>query len=416
MISLTIALALTGMMEPVQQASAASFNCAAAGLGKTEQTICGDPEVSALDSKLGSLYALARSKASDADKAGLITTQKAWISRRNQCADTGCLANVYNARIAELSSSATNPDSTTGSANKAAIASQPPQGSSTVHPEANRGTSKQDTSVSSAEISALAAEIEASASSARTLINQQIGFKDFRIGKVITTTHELPGLQGCSPIIELPKPGADMVNVDRTLHSRWDGVLAATVGCHVETTVLEKAVSVEIQLYGNPQTIGGIQLTVDTADLQTISDLLSKTLGPPQDKTTTETVDQVRAEIQQDELKQCEAVGESFRNSSALASQEVARCHQQVPGRVLMRMAQVPVDGIIQRTRFWSPAGALVGYQTINVGDHPTTQVTFNSSQTLATYQKVFAAISKDTEDQKVIAGKAQLAAKSKDF
>lgn len=144
--------------------------------------------------------------------------------------------------------------------------------------------------------------------------------------------------------------------------------------------------------------------------------MLSKTLGPPQDKTITEAVDQVRAEIQKDEMKQCEEVGESFRNSSAVASQEVARCHQQVPGRVLMKMAQVPVDGIIQRTRFWSPVGALVGYQTINVGDHPTTQVTFNSSQTLATYQKVFAAIGKDTEDQKVLAGKAELAAKAKDF
>jgi hypothetical protein len=75
-------------------------------------------------------------------------------------------------------------------------------------------------------------------------------------------------------------------------------------------------------------------------------------LGPPQDKTVTMTVDQARAELQKDEMKQCEEVGASFHSSSTLAIQEVARCHQQVPGRVLMRMTQVPVDGIIQRTRF----------------------------------------------------------------
>ena len=55
-------------------------------------------------------------------------------------------------------------------------------------------------------------------------------------------------------------------------------------------------------------------------------------------------------------------------------------------------------------------------HQTINVGDHPTTLITFNASQTLATYQKIFAAISKDTEDQKALAAKAELAAKAKDF
>jgi hypothetical protein len=155
---------------------------------------------------------------------------------------------------------------------------------------------------------------------------------------------------------------------------------------------------------------------VDTADLQTLSDLLSKTLGSPQDKTVTITADQARAEIEKDEMKQCEEVGQSFRNSSTAAGLEVARCHQQVPGRVLMRMAQVPVDGIIQRTRFWSPEGALVGYQTTNIGDQPKTQFTFNSKQTLATYQKIFGAITKDTEDQKSLAGKAELAAKAKDF
>jgi hypothetical protein len=266
------------------------------------------------------------------------------------------------------------------------------------------------------DISALGAALEAAASAARKLNSQQIGFKEFRLGKVITATHDIPGLEGCAPIIQLPKPNADMVNIDHTLHSRWDVVLGSIVACHISTTVLGKAVSVEIDLYGSPQTIGGIQLTVDTTDLQMVSDLLSKTLGAPQDKTKTETVDQARAEIQQDEMKQCEQVGESFRNSSTVASQEVARCHQQVPGRVLMRMTQVPVDGIVQRTRFWSPEGALVGYQTSNVGDNPKTQVTFNASQALATYQKVFAAISKDTEDQKAFAAKAALAAKSKDF
>jgi uncharacterized protein len=396
MIALTIVCSLIGVTQPAGRASAASFNCGASGLAKTEQAICGDPGLSALDSKLGSVYALARGNASEADKAVLVVAQKGWVWRRNQCTDTQCLADAYNARIAELS--------------------PPTAVTAATQSMSNAGTSRPSASATTVDISALAAEQEASALAARKLISQQIGFKDFRIGKVVTAATDIPGLEGCSPMIQLPKPSADMVTVDHALHARWDVVLGAAVACHVATTVLEKAVSVEIDLYGNPQTIGGIQLTVDTADLQTLSDLLSKTLGPPQDKTVTITADQARAEIEKDEMKQCEEVGQSFRNSSTAAGLEVARCHQQVPGRVLMRMAQVPVDGIIQRTRFWSPEGALVGYQTTNIGDQPKTQFTFNSKQTLATYQKIFGAITKDTEDQKSLAGKAELAAKAKDF
>jgi uncharacterized protein len=402
MLALAIVYSLTGVMQPAHIASAASFNCAANGLAKTEQAICGDPSLSALDSRLGSVYALARNNASDADKTVLVAAQKAWVSRRNQCADTQCLADAYNSRIAELAPSPSGTFTAQAMGNGGA--------------SDNAGASKQNAPATPADISALAAEQEAGASAARKLISQQIGFKDFRIGRVITAKGDIPGLEGCSPMIQLPKPSADMVNVDHALHARWDVVLGGAVACHVATTVLEKTVSVEIDLYGNPQTIGGIQLMVDSADLQTLSDLLSKTLGPPQDKTITITADQARAEIQKAEMQQCDEVGESFRNSSTAASLEVARCHQQVPGRVLMRMGQVPVDGIIQRTRFWSPEGVLVGYQTTNIGDHSKTQITFNSRQTLASYQKIFGAISKDTEDQKTLAGKAELAAKSKDF
>jgi uncharacterized protein len=403
----------------IQISHAASFNCSTAGLTRNEQTICGDASLSALDSKLGALYSLAKNNASDSDKAAILTTQKAWVARRNQCTNTVCLVDAYNARIAQLSSAPAGPDSPSGPVGISSRPTIPSSTSSQISPTVQPiPVAEPSSSTTLDDLSSLKAEKQSSVSSVRKLISKQIGFKDFRLGKSVATTQEIPGFKDCSYGIQIPEPSAGWnAQVIQTIHARWDPLIKDVVACNASTTVLEKPASVAMVLFGDdPQTVISITLTVDSADLQTISDLLSKTLGAPKNTTVTETVDQARAEIQQAEMKECEQIGESFRNSSALASQEVARCHQQVPGRVLMRMTQVPVDGIVQHTRSWSVDGAEVGYSTINVGEHPTTTIQFNAIQGGATVSKLIDGLNKDLKDREAVARNAESAAKSKDF
>lgn len=80
-------------------ASAASFDCAKAGT-LVEKAICSDPVLSGMDSDLGRAYkaALAASPSPDTLKAG----QRAWLTQRNQCQDTGCLRSAYQSRLAVL--------------------------------------------------------------------------------------------------------------------------------------------------------------------------------------------------------------------------------------------------------------------------------------------------------------------------
>jgi uncharacterized protein len=121
--SITATLFLIAMV-PNQATFAASFNCSAPRLAKVEQDICGDEKLSALDSKLGSLYAAARSNASDAEKAAIVATQRTWMAERNKCPDFACLNDAYKARIAQMSSTLeSTPDSAPDSGN---LAPSPP--------------------------------------------------------------------------------------------------------------------------------------------------------------------------------------------------------------------------------------------------------------------------------------------------
>jgi uncharacterized protein len=79
-----------------------SFNCAAASL-PSELTICGDPDLSDLDSQLGHQF-LAFIGSRPAGAAGAIrTAQQRWLQGRNGCgSDKECLTNSYWARLVEL--------------------------------------------------------------------------------------------------------------------------------------------------------------------------------------------------------------------------------------------------------------------------------------------------------------------------
>lgn len=81
-------------------AHTASFDCAKAST-KVEKLICADRELSELDDRMANAYewdteggdALPRFRGS----------QKAWLAKRNACADADCVRQRYDERIAELS-------------------------------------------------------------------------------------------------------------------------------------------------------------------------------------------------------------------------------------------------------------------------------------------------------------------------
>lgn len=90
------ALAATG-------AKAASFDCAKAS-STVEKTICADANVSRLDGALGTAYrALMKTVGDDDEMSTLVkASQRDWIKLRDTCRDAACLADTYEARIAQL--------------------------------------------------------------------------------------------------------------------------------------------------------------------------------------------------------------------------------------------------------------------------------------------------------------------------
>lgn len=83
-------------------ASAASFDCEKAE-AVIEKLICSDSQISELDSRLGEIYAAARTQSSNSDQ--IKHEQRDWIKNvRNKCTDIDCFRNAYAARISVLAS------------------------------------------------------------------------------------------------------------------------------------------------------------------------------------------------------------------------------------------------------------------------------------------------------------------------
>ncbi|MFJ3059034.1 lysozyme inhibitor LprI family protein [Herbaspirillum sp. NPDC087042] len=81
---------------------AASFDCAKAST-KIEKAICGDEQLSKLDSDLMTAYKVAQTSATDPNK--LKSEQKAWLqASRNKCEDARCIKTAYEDRINALKS------------------------------------------------------------------------------------------------------------------------------------------------------------------------------------------------------------------------------------------------------------------------------------------------------------------------
>jgi uncharacterized protein YecT (DUF1311 family) len=94
---------LCGWFLLAQPTWTASFDCSKAQT-EVEKTICGDPQLSKLDEKLGKVYRSTMGTA--ADKKALRIEQQGWLAERTaSCgADRRCLTQQYEQRIAALSS------------------------------------------------------------------------------------------------------------------------------------------------------------------------------------------------------------------------------------------------------------------------------------------------------------------------
>jgi uncharacterized protein len=80
-------------------ANAASFDCAKAR-SKIEKLICADSDLSNLDQDLGEIYSM--DLARDIDAVNLKTSQRTWLAKRDLCADSMCVKQAYEDRLAQL--------------------------------------------------------------------------------------------------------------------------------------------------------------------------------------------------------------------------------------------------------------------------------------------------------------------------
>ncbi|HQW80973.1 MAG: DUF1311 domain-containing protein [Rhodanobacteraceae bacterium] len=85
---------------PAVAGSAASFDCVKAAT-KVERRICADATLSDLDLRLSLVYRQALAIA-ELDEAEPKASQRAWIKRRNACADSTCIGIAYRERIIDL--------------------------------------------------------------------------------------------------------------------------------------------------------------------------------------------------------------------------------------------------------------------------------------------------------------------------
>lgn len=96
---LLLSAALVMLATPL---SAASFDCSRAET-RIEQTICAVPELSYLDELMANNYwAMRGANIGDGAMEDLMSTQRQWLSRRDQCKDVDCLLDQYLQRIDQI--------------------------------------------------------------------------------------------------------------------------------------------------------------------------------------------------------------------------------------------------------------------------------------------------------------------------
>ena len=101
LVALASALALGACRAGSPAAAAPSFDCAKATT-TVEKTICANPDVARLDSRLAAAWKLIGTGLADEAKPSLRSSEQAWLGQRNACTDATCLRTHYQARLAEL--------------------------------------------------------------------------------------------------------------------------------------------------------------------------------------------------------------------------------------------------------------------------------------------------------------------------
>lgn len=91
---------------PAAPPAGPSFACGEAAAGSIEDSICKDPELSALDRELAGVYSAAAEKARNEHPPVLKAEQRGWIKGRDDCwkndDERSCVEQEYRHRIAEL--------------------------------------------------------------------------------------------------------------------------------------------------------------------------------------------------------------------------------------------------------------------------------------------------------------------------
>jgi uncharacterized protein len=101
-----IAAAAVGVLVAASAMPAAaagpSFSCAG-DLSPTEEAICSNDSLTALDRTLAAAYKSMLASFPAGEKSTLIAVQNAWIAKRDACdTDEACIRSAYAARIAQL--------------------------------------------------------------------------------------------------------------------------------------------------------------------------------------------------------------------------------------------------------------------------------------------------------------------------
>src|SRR5262245_56943376 len=101
-----LALALSSVCRAGGPPPGPSFSCTHVMGGTDERLIGRDEGLSALDRKLAEVLDEAKKRAVSTHTADLETSQRAWISERDDCRTNddkrGCIQQAYERRIAEL--------------------------------------------------------------------------------------------------------------------------------------------------------------------------------------------------------------------------------------------------------------------------------------------------------------------------
>jgi uncharacterized protein len=104
-------LGTLALMPLLASAATPSFDCAKAH-GTTEQLVCQDAGLAALDNELAALYPKALAKLSAEQQKTEKAMQRGWIKGRNECWKENdsrqCVEESYQLRITELQIKAAN--------------------------------------------------------------------------------------------------------------------------------------------------------------------------------------------------------------------------------------------------------------------------------------------------------------------